>query len=121
MTLKVRIRPPTNATMVSHCGRPRPHNKLLLALHGRLGYLPQELLVAPGLPHLVGHLPVELELPVPGALELFEDDLVHPGAGLDESRGDNSQRSTELDIPSRPEETLRWVQGGRVDATRQDP
>src|SRR5207245_7885823 len=41
---------------------------------------------------LLGEGSIEAELHVPGALELFEDDLVHTGAGLDE----RDRKSTRL-------------------------
>src|SRR5687767_8753646 len=69
---------------------------------------------------LLGHLAVQPELPVTRPLELLEDDLVHAGSGLDESRGEDRERAALLDVSRRTEETLRRVQRGRVDTTRED-
>jgi len=41
---------------------------------------------------LVGQFPVQNNLRVTGALELFEDDFIHPAAGIDQRRRDNRQR-----------------------------
>src|SRR5437763_8736089 len=41
----------------------------------------------------LGQRPIELYLAIAGPLELLEDDVVHPGAGLDEGGGDDSERS----------------------------
>src|SRR4051794_35698719 len=46
----------------------------------------------------VGDLAVEDELGVAGALELFEDDLVHAASGIDQRGGDDRQRAALLDV-----------------------
>src|SRR5699024_10815936 len=69
---------------------------------------------------LVGQGPVELELHVPGALELLEDHLVGTRTGLDQSRGQDGQRTATLDVARRTEETLRRVQGRGVHTTGHD-
>src|ERR671925_150110 len=58
---------------------------------------------------------VELELHVAGPLELLEDHFVHARASFDERRGNDRQRSTLIDVPSCPEESLRLVQRVRID------
>jgi hypothetical protein len=68
----------------------------------------------------VRQLTVELELHVAGALELLEDHLVHPRAGLDQRRGEDGERATVLDVAGRTEELLRRVERGGVDATGED-
>src|SRR6266545_973599 len=70
---------------------------------------------------LVGELPVELELHVARALELLEDDLVHPGPGLHQGGREDGQRAAVLDVAGGAEEPLRRVQGGGVDTAGQDP
>ena len=64
--------------------------------------------------------PVEVELHVAGALELLEDDLVHAGVGLDQSRGNDRQRAAELNVPRRAEEALGSLEGVGVDTARED-
>src|SRR3954453_24073737 len=59
---------------------------------------------------LVRELAVELELHVAGALELLEDDLVHPRAGLDQRRREDRQRSAVLDVARSTEEPLRRIE-----------
>src|SRR5438270_500441 len=93
-----------------------------------LGALEEELLVAGGRAvHVdggvdapLGQFAVEAQLHVAGALELLEDDLVHPRTRLDEGGGEDRQRPTLFDVPGRPEELLGWVQSRRVDAAGED-
>ena len=68
---------------------------------------------------LVGHLAVEDQFRVTGALELFEDDFVHAAAGIDQRRGDDRQRSAFLDIARGAEEALRPLQRVGVDTAGQ--
>src|SRR4051812_30672000 len=69
---------------------------------------------------LVRQPAVELELRVPGALELLEDDRVHRRAGLDQRRGEDGQRATVLDVAGGAEEALGRVQRRGVDTTGED-
>src|SRR5215212_4152533 len=69
---------------------------------------------------LVRHLAVEPELHVARALELLEDDLVHPAPRLDQRGRHDRQRAAVLDVPGRPEELLRGVKRRRVDAAGED-
>jgi hypothetical protein len=55
-----------------------------------------------------------------GALELLEDDLVHPASGVDQRGGDDRQGAALLDVPRRTEETLRFVERVGIDAARQN-
>src|SRR5450759_3347372 len=95
---------------------------------GRLRRFQDELFLArPGLldvycgeDALVSELAVEVELHVAGALELLEDDLIHPASGIHQSGGDDSQASAELDVARGAEEPLGREQRGGVDAARQD-
>src|SRR4029079_2587605 len=89
------------------------HEPLLLAR-------PRGLDVDGGEDALLGQLPVEAQLLVPGALELLEDDLVHAGPGLDERARDDRERAALLDVARGAEKSLRRVQRGGVDTTRQD-
>src|SRR5215217_1904246 len=68
----------------------------------------------------VRQLSIEPELHVAGALELLEDDLVHPAAGLDQRGRQDRQGAAVLDVPGRPEELLGRVQSSRVNTTRED-
>src|SRR5215203_344443 len=95
-------------------GLGRLHEELLLA---RRGVLDVDGRVQPA----VRQLPIEPELHVARALELLEDDLVHPAAGLDQRRGEDRQRAAVLDVPRRPEELLGRIQGRGIHATRQYP
>src|SRR4051794_17975579 len=65
---------------------------------------------------LVGHLAVEDELGVAGALEFLEDHFVHARAGIDQGGRDDGQRAAFLDIARRTEEALWPLQSIRVDA-----
>src|SRR5579885_1399815 len=69
---------------------------------------------------LVREPAVELELHVAGALELLEDDLVHPRAGVDQRGREDRQRAAVLDVARGTEEPLRRVQRGAVDTTGED-
>ncbi len=63
---------------------------------------------------------VEDDLHVTGPLELLEDDLVHPGAGLDEGGGDDRQAAAFLEVARRAEEAFRFVERVGIDAARED-
>src|SRR5690349_7548451 len=65
---------------------------------------------------LVHQAPVEVDLHVAGALELLEDDLVHPTAGVDERGADDGEAAAVLDVARRAEELLRPAERIRVDA-----
>src|SRR5262249_8652702 len=69
---------------------------------------------------LVHQAPVEVDLHVAGALELLEDDLVHPAAGVDERGADDREAAAILDVARRTEELLRTAERVRVDATGED-
>src|SRR5688500_17146371 len=68
----------------------------------------------------VRELPIEPELHVASPLELPEDHLVHPAAGLDERGRQDRQGAAVLDVARSPEELLGRVERRRVDATRED-
>src|SRR5579875_2869526 len=87
----------------------RREQDLLLAGAGRVH-------VDSGEQPLVGEFAAQPQLHVAGALELLEDDLVHPGAGLDQRGREDRQRAAVLDVARRAEEPLRRVERGRVDA-----
>ncbi len=55
---------------------------------------------------------------VAGSLELFEDDFVHAGAGIDEGGGDDGERAAFLNVAGRAEEALGALQGVGVYAAR---
>src|ERR671921_1636654 len=94
-------------------GLGRLHEQLLLA---RGGVLDVDSRVDPA----VRHLPVEPEFHVAGALELFEDNLVHPAPRLDERGRQDGQGAAVLDVARRPEELLGRVERRRVDTTGED-
>src|SRR5919107_5778781 len=94
-------------------GLGRLHEQLFLARGGVLD-------VDGGVDPAVRQLPIEPQLHVARALELLEDDLVHPAAGLDERGREYGQRPAVLDVARRAEELFGRVQRGRVDATGKD-
>ncbi len=61
-----------------------------------------------------------MELHVAGALELLEDDLVHPAAGVDQGGGDDGQAAALLDVAGGAEEALGLLQGVGVHAAGED-
>src|SRR5690349_22805853 len=69
---------------------------------------------------LLRELAAQPQLHVAGALELLEDDLVHPGARLDQGRRQDGQRAAVLDVAGRAEDPLGRVQRGGVHTTGQD-
>jgi hypothetical protein len=69
---------------------------------------------------LLHQLAIEVDLAVAGALELFEDHLVHARAGVDERGGDDGQRAAFLDVARRAEEALGLVQRVGVDTAGED-
>ncbi|EAU48221.1 hypothetical protein R2601_14685 [Salipiger bermudensis HTCC2601] len=69
---------------------------------------------------LVRDLAIQHDLRVAGALEFFEDHLVHAAAGVDQGGRDDGQRATFLDVPRRAEETLRALQRVGIDTTGQN-
>src|ERR671921_1846074 len=85
-------------------GLGRLHEQLFLARGGVLD-------VDGGVDPAVRQLPIEPQLHVARALELLEDDLVHPAAGLDERGRQYRQGAAVLDVPRRPEELLGRIQG----------
>ncbi len=68
---------------------------------------------------LVHKLAVQDDFHVAGALELFEDDLVHARAGIDQRGGDDGERATLFNVAGRAEEAFGALQGVGVDAARQ--
>src|SRR5580765_732038 len=52
---------------------------------------------------LVHQPAVEVNLHVAGSLELLEDDVVHPAAGIDDGGGHDRQRAALFDVPCRRE------------------
>src|SRR5215211_5914788 len=69
----------------------------------------------------VSQLPVEPELHIARALELLEDNLVHPASRLDERGRQDGQGSAVLDVARGPEELLGRVERRRIDTTGEDP
>src|ERR1700733_9083265 len=69
---------------------------------------------------LLHQLAIEMNLAVPGPLELLEDDLVHARPGVDQRGRDDRERAPLLDVPRGAEEALRLVEGVRVHAPRED-
>jgi hypothetical protein len=61
-----------------------------------------------------------VDLHVAGAFELFVDNLVHFGPGINQCRRENSQATTLFYIACSTKETLRPVQCVGIDTTRQD-
>src|SRR5499426_1433967 len=59
---------------------------------------------------LVHQPAVEMDLHVAGTLELLEDDVVHPAAGVDDGRRHDRERAALLDVPRRSEEAPRALE-----------
>src|SRR5207249_1643033 len=59
---------------------------------------------------LIGKSPVEIDFHVAGALELFEDDVVHAAAGIDQRGGDDGERAALFDVARGGKETPRTLQ-----------
>ena len=58
-----------------------------------------------------------MDFAVTGALELFEDHVVHAGPRVDERRGDDGERTTLFHVAGGAEEALRALQGVGVHTT----
>ena len=56
---------------------------------------------------------VEDKLAVARALELFEDELIHSRAGIDQARGDDGDRASLFDVPGQSEQAARDLQDTR--------
>src|SRR5450830_748246 len=63
---------------------------------------------------------VEDDFAVPGALELLEDDVVHPAAGVDEARGDDRERAAPLVIPRAAKEAAGLLHRTGINSTREN-
>ena len=61
-----------------------------------------------------------MQLHVPGALEFFKDDLVHPAAGFNQGSGDDGEAATFFDISCGPEEALGFLKGACIDSAGED-
>ena len=66
---------------------------------------------------LLGQAALQVHLHVARALEFFVDDLIHARAGLNQGRGNDGERATLFDVPSRAKEALGPVQGVGVHTT----
>ena len=64
---------------------------------------------------LVGEAAVEIDFHVTGALEFFEDDVVHAAAGVDQRGGDDGERAAFFHVASGGEEAARTLQSVGVD------
>ena len=63
-----------------------------------------------GVEALLGHLAIEMDFEVAGALEFFVDHVVHAAAGVDQRRGQNRETTAFFDVARRAEETLGLLQ-----------
>ena len=63
---------------------------------------------------------IEMDFAVPGSFELFEDDFVHTGAGIDQGGGDDGQRAAFFEVSRGAEEALGFVQGVGIHAAGED-
>ena len=66
---------------------------------------------------LFRQMAIQIDLHVAGALEFFEDDFVHAGAGVDEGRGDDGQAAAFFDIARGTKDALGTLQGVGVQTT----
>ncbi len=60
---------------------------------------------------LVHQAAIEIDFHVAGAFELFEDDVVHAAAGVNQCGGDDGERAGFFDVARGGEETARPLQG----------
>src|SRR5438445_5950876 len=89
--------------------------QLLLLARTRLGDVDR------GVDALLEEGAVENQLHVAGPLELLEDHVVHPGAGIDQRGGDDRQASPLFRFAGRAEQTARLLHGAGVEAARERP
>jgi hypothetical protein len=68
---------------------------------------------------LFHHPAIQVQLRIAGALELFEDHLVHPAAGVDQGGGDDGERAALFDVAGGAEEALGPLQRIGVDTAGQ--
>src|SRR5712672_3591997 len=68
---------------------------------------------------LLSDAAIQMDFRIAGALELFENDIVHLRAGIDQRGGENGEASALFDIACRAEEPLRALQRIGVHAARE--
>ena len=61
-----------------------------------------------------------MDLHVAGALELLENQIIHPALSLDEGRGENGEAASFLDVAGGSEELSRPGERLRIDASAHD-
>src|ERR1700691_3079006 len=66
---------------------------------------------------LVDQAAVEIDFHVAGTFELFEDDVVHAAAGIDQRGSDDGERATLFDVSRGSEKAARALQSISVDTT----
>jgi hypothetical protein len=64
--------------------------------------------------------PVEVDLHIAGALEFLENDLIHPGSGIDEGGREDCQGSAFLDVTGGAEEAFGLMEGVGVYTAGED-
>src|SRR2546425_705732 len=69
---------------------------------------------------LIGETPVEIDFHVAGALELFEDDVVHAAARVNQRGGDDGERAAFFDVARGGEEAPRALEGVGVNTAGKD-
>ncbi len=69
---------------------------------------------------LLGNRAVQMHLHVASALELLEDQVIHPALGFDERRCHDGKASAFLDVASRAEEFPRPCERLGIDAAAHD-
>src|SRR5690606_33969958 len=67
----------------------------------------------------LGQLAIEVELHVAGTLELLVDHVIHAATGVDQTGGDDGEAAPALDVAGGTEESLRRIEGDRVNTTGQ--
>ena len=65
---------------------------------------------------LIGQVPVERQLHVASALELFEDDLIHSAAGVDQAGCQNGEAAAVFDFSGGSEEAFGDFEGAVIEA-----
>src|SRR5262249_16826020 len=69
---------------------------------------------------LFHQLAIQVNFGITGTLKLLENDLVHPGARLNERRSDDGKRAALLDVARRTKKALRLMESVGVDTAGED-
>ena len=68
----------------------------------------------------IGQFSIKNDLRVAGSIEFFKDNFVHAGTGINQSRGDNGQRSAFFNIAGCTENAFRPLESICIDTAGQN-